>query len=174
MAGELTPAQQEQARAAVVEAVARIRDLRNEAVAILPERSRGRARIVAACEEAIATVGTAVQGASLGDEPSMWQRAVEAGRRAVAQAQRTIDEVTRATSDRLAQLWRTTRELASATKRKVETTFRDAWEATKTAVEAAGRFLLIGTAVISGTTLLLSGLFLWWLLSPSSKKSSKE
>ena len=172
MAGELTPAQQEQARAAVVEAIARIRDLRNEAVAILPASSRGRAKIVATCEEAIATVGTAVSGASLGDEPSMWQRAVDAGRRAVETAQRTIEEVKRTTSERLAQLWRTTRELAESAKRKVETTLADAWKATKDAVEAAGRFLLIGTAVISGTTLLLSGLFLWWLLSPSSK--SKE
>ena len=172
MAGEMTPAQQEQARAAVVAAVAAIRDLRNVAVDALPARSRGRSRIIASCDEAIASVATAVTGASLGDEPSMWQRAVDAGRRAVEVTRAFIEEVARTSVDRLAQLWRVTRDAAEATKRKVAEVLGAAWRKARDAVEAAGRFLLIGVAAVSGTFVIISGLFLLWLFSPSSK--SKE
>jgi hypothetical protein len=168
MAQTYTP---EQVRAAVGEAVTRVRELREAALATLPARSRGRAAIVAACDEALAATGQAVQGMSVGDEPGVlratWERALGAARRAYERAEQTVGEVARATRERLARLWDVTAQVAEAVKQTVREQLARAVEAAKTAVQAAalvlGGLLAASAAVMFSGWVILAAFGLWYL-----------
>lgn len=158
-------------RAAVAAAIASVQELRAAALATLPERSRGRRRIVEACDAALASAATAVRGMAIGDEPNVLQRAwrasVDAARRAYESAERTVREVADATEQRLSQLWNTTVEAARAVKEAVASTLAAAVEKTRAAVEWAYRYLAeqVGTKI--GAAVLLLGLAVLWVFKPS-------
>jgi hypothetical protein len=158
-------------QAAVAAAIASVQALRAAALATLPERSRGRRRIVEACDAALASAQTAVRGMSIGDEPNVLQRAwrasVDAARRAYESAQRTVQEVANATEERLAQLWRTTRETARAVKEAVASTLAAAAEKARAAVDYAYRYLAEQVGTNIGAAVLLIGLAALWLFKPS-------
>lgn len=168
MAQTTTP---EQARAAVAEAVMRIRELRESALATLPATSRGRAAIVAACDEALAATGDAVRGMSVGDEPGLlrrgWERALSAARRAYERAQQTVSEVARATRERLARLWDVSVAVAEAMKQTVADQLARAVEAAKTAVQAAavvlGGMLAASAGVMFSGWVILAAFAVWYL-----------
>lgn len=168
MAQTYTP---EQVQAAVGDAVGRVRELREAALAALPARSRGRAAIVAACDEALAATGQAVQGMSVGDEPSAlraaWERALGAARRAYKRAEQTVGEVARATRERLARLWDVTAQAAEAAKRAVRDVLARAVQAAKTAVQAAavvlGGLLAASAGVMFSGWVILAAFAVWYL-----------
>jgi len=168
MAQTYTP---EQARAAVAEAVMRVRELRESALATLPATSRGRAAIVAACDDALAATGDAVRGMSVGDEPGMlrrqWERALSAARRAYERAQQTVSEVARATRERLARLWDVSVAVAEAVKQTVADQLARAVEAAKTAVQAAavvlGGMLAASAGVMFSGWVILAAFAVWYL-----------
>lgn len=168
MAQTYTP---DQVRAAVGEAVTRVRELRAAALATLPARSRGRAAIVAACDEALAATGQAVQGMSVGDEPGVlratWERALGAARRAYARAEQTVGEVARGTRDRLARLWNVTAQAADVAKQAVRDVLARAVEAAKTAVRAAavvlGGLLVASAGVMFSGWVILAAAAVWYL-----------
>lgn len=168
MAQTYTP---EQVRAAVGEAVTRVRELREAALSTLPARSRGRAAIVAACDEALAATGQAVQGMSVGDEPSVlratWERALGAARRAYERAEQTVGEVARATRERLSRLWDVTAQAAEAAKQGVRDVLARAVAAAKTAVQAAavvlGGLLAASAGVMFSGWVILAAFAVWYL-----------
>lgn len=169
MAQTYTP---EQARAAVAEAVMRVRELRESALATLPATSRGRAAIVAACDEALRATGDAVRGMSVeGDDPGFlrrqWERALSAARRAYERAQQTVSEVARATRERLARLWDVSVAVAEAVKQTVADQLARAVEAAKTAVQAAavvlGGMLAASAGVLFSGWVILAAFAVWYL-----------
>ena len=149
MAGERYT--EEQARAAVADAVIAVRELREATARIVPDRSRGRAKILAACDEALAAVGDAVRGDAVGDDRvSLWRRAMDAGRRAVERAGAFVREVARTAKEKLARLWNITAEAAEVVKRTIAEQLAAAWEKTKAAVAFAG-VVLAGLLAASAT-----------------------
>lgn len=162
---------QEQARAAVAEAVLQVRELRETALRVLPARSRGRAAIVQACDEALATTADAVRGMTVGDEPSAlrrtWETALGAARRAYQRAEQTVGEVRRATAERLSRLWDVTVQVASATKRAVLDELSAQVERAKTAVQAAAAVLAGLLAASAGVMfsgwVILAAFAVWYL-----------
>lgn len=159
---------EEQARAAVAEAVLSVRELRDVVARVVPERSRGRAQIVAACDEALSAVGDAVRGDAIGDDrPALWRRALDASRRAIERANAFVREVARSTRERLARFWEVTVEVAQATKRAIETEVRRQIDVAKRAVDTAATVLaglLAASAgvMFSGWVILAAAAF-WWL-----------
>jgi hypothetical protein len=142
---------EEQARVAVAEAVLAVRELRDVVARTVPEASRGRAQIIAACDEALAAVGDAVRGDAIGDDrPALWRRALDAGRRAVERADRFAREVGRTTRERLARLWRVGVEVAQATKRAIENEVQRQIDVAKRAVQAAATILAGFVAASAG------------------------
>jgi len=165
MAGTYT---EEQARVAVAEAVLAVRELRDVVARVVPEPSRGRAQIIAACDEALAAVGDAVRGDAVGDDrPALWRRALDAGRRAVERADRFRREVARSTRERLARLWRVGVEVAEATKRAIETEVQRQIDVAKRAVTTAATVLAGLLAASAGVMfsgwVILAAAALWWL-----------
>lgn len=161
---------EEQARTAVADAVSAVRELKDSALRILPARSRGRAAIVAACDEALAATGQAVRGMSLGDDPNQraaWQRAVNAARRAYERAEQLVAEVRRLTSQRLARLWDVTTAVAEATKATVVDQFNLTVERAKTAVRTAGVVLAgllgVSASVMFSGWVILAAFAVWYL-----------
>lgn len=154
MAGERYT--EEQARAAVADAVLAVRELRDVTARIVPDRSRGRAQILAACDEALAAVGNAVRGDAIGDDrPALWRRALDAGRRAVERAGSFVREVARTAKDKLARLWDVTVEAADIAKEAVARTLAQAYEKAKAAVAFAG--VVLGGLLAASATVAFSG-----------------
>ena len=168
MTSAATQPTQEEARAAVVAAVDAITALRLSAIDSLPEQSRGRAEIVAACDEALSAVGTAVRGDAVGDDRrSLWQRALELGSRAVERARRTVEEVKRATIQRLRRIWGVGAEIAETAKRKVKELLAIAVEAAKEKLKIAAGIvaaLFGGSALVmfSGWVILAAAIVLYY------------
>lgn len=155
MAGEVQYTEDE-ARAAVAAAVVAVRELRDATARIVPERSRGRAAILAACDEALAAVGDAVRGDAVGDDRvPLWRRALEAGRRAVERAGAFVREVARTAKERLARLWDVTVQVAEATKRAIEQELAAQWERAKAAVQFAG--VVLGGLLAASATVMFGG-----------------
>lgn len=157
----------EQARAAVSDALEAVRALRASALQTLPERSRGRARIVAACDEALASTLAAIQGSSVGDDPrALWTRALDRARRAVDETARTISEVRRTSTERLARLWNVATDVADRAKRAVLDGLERAKENLKEKVRVAagilsGLLAASATVMFSGWVILAAGIVLY-------------
>jgi len=160
MAGERYT--EEQARAAVADAVRAVSELRTATLEALPERSVGRAAITRECDAALAAVADAVRGDdALGDDRRpIWERALAAGRRAVERAERTIGEVRRATSERLQRLWNVSRETAERARRAVGDALKRAAENAKEKLGIAAAIL--GGLLAAGATVMFSG---WVILA---------
>jgi len=167
------PPTAEQARVAVTEALEAVRALRESALSSLPERSRGRARIVAACDEALASTLAAIQGSSVGDDPRrLWQQALDRARRAVETAQRTISEVRRGVTERLARVWGVATDVAARTKRAVLDGLERAKENLKEKVRVAavilgGLLAASATVMFSGWVILAAGIVLYYSMKGS-------
>jgi len=160
----------DQQRAAVAQAIAQVQQLRIVTLATLPERSRGRRRIVDACDRALSAAGTAIRGMQLGDEPGIlqraWQTALDAAREAYESGERTVREVAYATEEALTRLWNVTAEKVREIKDAVARNLAAAVQATKDAVTAAYQYLAqqVGTKI--GAAVLLLGLVALYLFRP--------
>ena len=159
MAGSERRYTEDEARAAVADAVLAVRELRDATARIVPERSRGRAEIIVACDEALAAVGDAVRGDAVGDDRrSLWRQALDSAKRAVERAGRFIVEVGRTAKEALAQAWEITVQAAEAVKRAVEQELKTQWQRAKTAVTAAA-------AVLAGLLTASAGvMFAGWIV----------
>lgn len=149
-------------RAAVARAIASITELRSAALTVLPERSRGRRRIVEACDLALASAGDAVRGMGLGDEPGLveraWQASLDAARRAYQFAETTVREVAYATEEFLTRTWQVTAQKVREVKDAVASTLSRAVEAARNAVEAAYRYAVDTASQKLGIAVVLLGL----------------
>lgn len=164
-------ANEEQQRAAVAQAIAQVQQLRTVALATLPDRSRGRRKIVDACDRALSAAGTAIRGMQLGDEPGIlqraWRAAVDAAKEAYEYGERTVREVASATEETLKRLWNVTVEKVREIKDLVAQKLAAAVQAVKDAVTAAYQYLAeqVGTKI--GAAVLLLGLVALYLFRPS-------
>ena len=147
---------EDQARAAVAASVIAVRDLRQTTARIVPDRSRARTQILAACDEALAAVGDAVSGDAVGDDRvSLWRRALDAGRRAVERAGAFVREVARTAKEKLARLWDVTAEAAKVVKRTIAEQLAEAQEKARAAVAFAG--VVLGGLLAASATVAFSG-----------------
>lgn len=152
-----TPTTPEQARAAVASAVVALRELRDTAERVVPERSRGRAQILSACDAALAATATAIQGdASVGDDPpAMWRRALELAHAAVQRTAAFVLEVARTPARVAARLWDVSLAVAEAARRTIADQLERARAAAQRAVEIAASVL--GGLVTASAGVMFSG-----------------
>jgi polygalacturonase len=163
-----TPTTPEQARAAVASAVVALRELRDTAERVVPERSRGRRQILEACDAALAATATAIQGdASVGDDtPAMWRRALELARAAVRRTSAFVAEVARTPARAAARLWDVSLAVAEAARRTIADQLERARAAAQRAVEVAASVLggLVAASagvMFSGWVVLAAGVMLY-------------
>lgn len=166
MSGPLTPARPtpDQARAAVADAVIAVRQLRDAVTAEVPAASRGRADIVRECDAALAAVGDAVRG-TVGDDPSLWQRAMAAVDRVIARTGAFLQDVRTMARERIARAWRVTVDAVDATVAKVKEVVGAAYDrlVEKARIAAGILAALVGGSIgLTFSGLVLIGIFAIW------------